>query len=313
MSNDEIKDSTISKLRYLKGVSSLKKIINEWKPDIVHAHYASSYGLIGALLNFHPFVLSVWGTDVFEFPKKNFLSKLILKFVFQKADKLLSTSKCMADEVSKYTTKKINIIPFGVDVELFKKSGRRSLFDKNDIVIGTVKKLEKVYCIDKLIKAFSILISQHPELSLKLLIVGSGTMEKELKSLAKKMSLEKDIYFTGYIPNELTINYYSEMDAAVFLSTNESFGVSILEANACEVPVVATNVGGFKEIIIDQITGILVEPDDPAAAAIAIERIITNKELCLSLTNAARERICEKYEQSKSIARLISIYQELAA
>ena len=76
----------------------------------MHAHYASSYGLIGSLMNFSPFVLSVWGSDVFEFPKLGIINKLVLKYNFFKADKILSTSNIMAKEIQLYTNKDIEVI-----------------------------------------------------------------------------------------------------------------------------------------------------------------------------------------------------------
>ena len=64
-------ENMLTKLAYIKYVAVLKRIINHFKPDILHAHYASSYGLVGSLTGFHPFVLSVWGSDVYDFPTKS--------------------------------------------------------------------------------------------------------------------------------------------------------------------------------------------------------------------------------------------------
>ena len=95
----------LSKLSYLKVLPELKKVIRDFKPDILHAHFATSYGLLGALSGFHPFILSVWGSDVFDFPKKSFLHKSILEYNLKKADRILSTSHVMAEETKIYTDK----------------------------------------------------------------------------------------------------------------------------------------------------------------------------------------------------------------
>ena len=94
-------------------------ILKTFKPQLLHANYATSYGLLGAMTGFHPFVLSVWGSDVFTFPKKSFAHKMLFKYNLNKADKILSTSRFMSQEISKYTSKKIEITPFGVDLEKF--------------------------------------------------------------------------------------------------------------------------------------------------------------------------------------------------
>ena len=94
-----------SKFKYIKTLKSVKKLIKEIKPDIVHSHYATSYGMLGALSGFHPFIISVWGSDVFDFPKKSLIHKMILKYNLKKADKILSTSQVMAKETLLYTKK----------------------------------------------------------------------------------------------------------------------------------------------------------------------------------------------------------------
>lgn len=178
-------EGSFSKLTYLKALPKVRSIIKEFKPDIVHAHYATSYGLLGALSGFSPFILSVWGGDVFSFPHKSFFHKNLLKYNLKRADKILSTSYVMATETKSYTHKDIEVTPFGVDMEQFKPMEVKSLFDKDDIVIGTVKTLEEKYGIEYLIRAFKIVSSKHKNLPLKLLIVGGGSLDSELKNLAK--------------------------------------------------------------------------------------------------------------------------------
>ena len=74
------------KVGYLKKIKKVKELINEIKPDILHAHYASSYGLLGALANYHPYIISVWGSDVYDFPIKSPIHKMIIKYNLKKAD-----------------------------------------------------------------------------------------------------------------------------------------------------------------------------------------------------------------------------------
>ena len=90
-----LRQPNLSKMRYLKSIPILKKTIKSFKPNILHAHYASSYGVIGSLIGFKPFILSVWGSDVYYFPKKNLLNGFILKQVIKSADIICSTSNPM--------------------------------------------------------------------------------------------------------------------------------------------------------------------------------------------------------------------------
>ncbi len=151
-----------SKIEYVKALPALKQAIKAFQPDVVHAHYATSYGMLGASSGFHPLIISVWGSDIYEFPIKSFLHKSFLKRNLRKADYIWSTGEAMAKEASKYTSKNIDITPFGIDLNAFKPMNVKSLFNDEDIVIGTIKSLESNYRIDLLIGAFEILNKNIP-------------------------------------------------------------------------------------------------------------------------------------------------------
>jgi len=295
-----------SKLKYLKLLPSLKGAINIFNPDILHAHYASSYGLLGALSGFHPYCISVWGSDVYEFPNTGAIAKEILKSNFKKADKIFSTSFAMLKEIEKYTNKEIEEIPFGVDINRFKKPEKD--LDKKDIVIGTIKDLEEVYGIEVLLKAFEILAKRNPLLPLKLLIVGKGSLEAELKKLSVTLGISDKVEFPGYISPDHVADYHNMIDIFMCLSHAESFGVSVVEAMACSTPVVVSNVGGLPEVVIDKKTGIVVEPDDPDSAASAIEWLLNNVEEAEKIGQNGRLHVVEKYDADVCVQKMIDNY-----
>ena len=135
--------SDAKKLDYLLHGKQLKALIDSIQPDIVHAHYLTSYGSMCAFSKVRPFWLSVWGADVYDFPKKSILHKWLVKYTLAKAAHVLSTSRAMAEETKKYTDKPIGITPFGVDMELFSPAKRTRAADDGRFVIGTVKTLAK--------------------------------------------------------------------------------------------------------------------------------------------------------------------------
>ena len=305
--NAKKRSSGFAKLSYLSALPALKKVIKEFKPDIVHAHYASSYGLLGALADFHPFIISVWGSDVFDFPNISFLHKVIIKYNLSKADKILSTSKVMAIETNKYTDKKVVVTPFGIDLDKFKPVKVNTLFDKNDIVIGTVKTLEEKYGIEYLIKAFAIVKDKHKYLPLKLLIVGAGSLSTALKKLTYDLGIEKDTVFTGKIAHEL-VPFYDNM---LSVSNSESFGVAVIEASACGKPVVVSDVGGLPEVVKDGITGIVVPPRNPQKTAEAIEKLVLDEKLCKQMGEDGRKRVAKFYDWNKNVEQMIEIYENI--
>ncbi len=304
-------ENSLFKVKYFKALPIVKKIIKNFKPDIVHAHYATSYGLIGALSGFHPYIISVWGSDIFSFPLKSPIHKMILQYNLKKADKILSTSHIMAKETKKYINKDIEVTPFGIDLEKFKPMEVESLFDKNDIVIGTVKSLEKKYGIEYLIRAFKIVSDKYADLPIKLLIVGGGSLENKLKKITKELKIESKTIFTGKVTFNDVPKYQNMLSVFVALSYNESFGVAVIEASACEKPVVVSNVGGLPEVVEDGVTGIVVPPGNPEKTAEAIEKLILNENLRKKMGKKGRERVKKYFNWDDNIRQMIRIYKNL--
>ena len=307
----------LSKINYLKVLPELKKVIRDFKPDILHAHFATSYGLLGALSGFHPFVLSVWGSDVFDFPKKSSLHKSVLEYNLKKADKILSTSHVMARETENYTGKEIEVTPFGIDTLRFRpeKADRAALtpFSEDDLVVGTIKLLETKYGINYLIEAFSTVVRKHPDLPLKLLIVGDGSERKNLESLAEKLEIKDKVYFAGMADYSKVPSFHKVIDiyAALSILDSESFGVAIVEAEGCGKPVVVSNAGGLPEVVEDGKTGFVVEKKNAAAAAEKLEKLVLDAKLREKMGKSGRERVIELYDWNENVAQMMKIYQNI--
>lgn len=298
-----------SKLSYFMVVPKVIKLVKTIKPDILHSHYATSYGLYGRLCNYHPFIISVWGSDIYEFPNGSFLKKNLLKFILKGADIVCSTSLDMAEETQKYYKMPIEITPFGVDVHKFNML--KPVLSNDFITIGIVKSLEKVYGIEYLIKAFSRLLKEMKNVKLKLLIVGEGTEKNNLIKLSIELGVIDYVTFAGAVDNKLVPEYINMMDIVCMPSLMESFGVSAVEACACGRPVIATNVGGLKEIIIDDLNGYLVTSRDYDDLADKIKKIISNKNTFLQLSLNARNQAVLKYDWNENAKIMEKIYDKL--
>ncbi len=302
------KGGMLKKISYVKEKKILKKIEKEFEPDIVHAHYASSYGLLGSFLNFHPYLISIWGSDILQFPNKNFLNRQILKRNFRKADYLLSTSKLMADEVKKYSSKKAEVIPFGVDTGVFRPLNKSN--ENNIKVIGVVKALEEVYGIEYLIRAFALLKMEITYADFELWIVGEGSLKISLSELSQELGISEQVKFLGKIPNTDLPQTMANLDIIVIPSLSESFGVVAVEALACEKPVIASDVGGLPEIIINNETGLLAEPKNPEDISKKIKELINDSVLSKRLSLAGREFVLKKYEWSKNVDQMYDFYKK---
>jgi len=301
----------IHKWKYLLAIPALRKAIRSFKPDILHAHYASSYGLLGALSGFHPLIISAWGSDIHDFPNEAPFGKQIIRFNLRRADRILCTSSAIAEEIKMYNSSEVTITPFGVDPSFFKPLHNPGFFAHDDLVIGTVKGLETVYGIDILIDCFHRLYLKKPHLPLKLLIVGGGTQESYLKRLVKTLGIEDSVVFTGMIPYDEVPLYHNMLTVYAALSRSESFGVAVLEASACAKPVVVYDVGGLKEVVKDQVSGFVIPYGNTGGVVEAFEKLVENPGLAQVLGQNGRERVIRYYNWKDNVARMIDVYNNM--
>jgi len=308
--NDYQKSGKVSKIKIVKYLPKLKKEIRLFQPDILHAHFASSYGLLGALCGFKPYIISTWGSDIFEFPRKSIIHNKLIRYNLSKTNLILATSVALKNEVCKYTSKEVLVTPFGIDTEKFKKLNIKTN-NEGTLIIGTVKSLAPQYGIDNLIKAFKILYDRNMQSRIKLLIVGDGQDRENLNILCEKLAIADDVIFKGAVDNEEIPYYLSMIDVYVALSNSESFGVAILEASACEVPVVVSDVGGLPEIVKDNETGFIVKSNNPSKAALLIEKLLRDKMLRSKMGEAGRKYVQERYNWKENVEKMIKIYQSI--
>lgn len=297
---------------YFTSVKKVKRLIKKIKPMLVNAHYATGYGLLAKLSKCTPLLLSVWGSDVYSFPKKSSLHRLILKMNLSSATAIASTSNIMAKETkSIYNHKNMFITPFGIDEFRFT---RIPTSHKKEIIIGCVKTLEEVYGIDILIKSFSMAhnrISKYNKSlanNLRLIIAGKGSQKSKLIQLTKELNISHLVEFTGYINHDKVPMMLNNFDIYVALSNSESFGVAILEASACELPVVVSDADGLVEVTIENKTALVVPKKDVNKAADALIKLITDKALREKLGIEGRKHVLENYSWEASINTMLYAY-----
>jgi len=298
-----------SKASYLAAAPSLKKMLKEWNPDILHAHYVSSYGLLGAMVNYKKYFVSVWGKDIFVVPKKSKLNQKLIEYTLEKATAIFSTSHVMAKETNLYTNKKVEVTPFGVDIEQFHPAPDGQEADEK-IIIGTVKALEDKYGIADLVKGFALFHKEFP--NSELLITGDGPQRAEYEQLAKDLGIADVTTFTGKVPNTEVPAIIRKMSIFAVPSTedSESFGVAAVEGMACGVPVVVSNVGGLPEVVVQDVTGIVVDKNSPDQLATAFKKLARNSDLRAVMGRAGVAHVKEHYSWVDNAHYMLSLYEK---
>lgn len=299
------------KLKYLLTGKKIKRIIQKINPDIINVHYATSYGAAMALSGINNYILSVWGADIYDFPKKSPLHQALLRFSLNKAACLFSTSRAMASEAKKYTDKKFIITPFGVDMDLFNPNKRTRTKNDSIFVVGTVKGLSDKYGIADILRAVAE-IKKKNTIPIRLRIAGKGSQEKEYRKLACELGIDDITLWLGFVSQEEAAKEWANMEVAIIPSTleSESFGVSAVEAQACKTTVIISDIPGLMEATKPGITSIVVPRNDAKSIAKVIEQLYENPELRYKYAEAGREFVYKKYEINACFNYIQNKYSE---
>lgn len=302
---------------YYMNYPFAKKTIQSIKPDVVNTHYASGYGTLSRLINFKPTLLSVWGSDLLLFPYAKKRNMKILIKNLRAANAIATTSNVLKEQTNHFLTspKEIFLTPFGVDLNLFSPNYN---YSEEFITIGIVKSLEEVYGIRYLIEAISILLKvlsikgyENISEKIRLLIVGGGSQLSSLELIVKNLKLENITTFTGSVPHSNVPQYLKKIDIYCAPSLSESFGVAVIEASACALPVIVSNVGGLPEVVINNETGFLVEPKDAENIAEKLFELVINKNKRRIMGSRGRDFVYNFYNWQTNVLQLEQTYMKI--
>lgn len=311
ITNAKAASSDFAKLAYLTCAREARRVLNEVQPDIVNAHYASSYGALAALACERPYILSVWGSDIYDFPNKSPLHRALLKFSLGRATTLFSTSRAMAEEAAKYTDKAFQITPFGVDTTLFHPRPR----DHGDaFVVSIVKTLSPKYGIDVLIEAAAEVVARRPDIPLKLRIAGTGPDEAMLKAFACGLGLQDKVEWLGFISQEEAAKVWADADVAVVSSSSssESFGVAAVEAQACGTPVIVADTPGLLEATAPGRSSLVFPRGNAHMLSNQLIKLFEDTVLRQQLGRFGRQFVLEEYSYSKCFGEIESLFVDFA-
>lgn len=299
-------------------VKKLKRAINRIKPDLVHAHYVTSYGGLALLSGFRPLIVTAWGSDVLIAPKNSLIARITVSNVFEKSELITCDAFHMKKAIMKFGVpeSKIKIINFGIDIERFspgKKNER--LLEKlgilsNQKVVISLRRLGEIYNVETLIKAIPLIINKFP--SVKFLIVGEGSRKEYLENLAGKLEVSSKVNFVGFVPNEKLIEYLKVSD--IYVSTSLSDGgiaSSTAEAMACKLPVVITDVADNKEWVKDGENGYLIPVKSPQKLAEKVIYLLQRDNLRKEMGEKGREMVELKNSYKKEMGKMEKIYKKI--
>ncbi len=287
----------------IAAYKKIKNIINEFKPDIVHTH-ASKAGTLGRLAAFSckvPKVVHTFHGHVFHsyfgFAATTFY-KNIERFLAKRSDAIIAISEKQKIELSEIhgicPQNKISVIPLGFDLIKFnsnieeKRASFRKKYELSDeiICIGIIGRLVPVKNHQLFLQAFHQVTNKTSK-KIKAFIVGDGELRDDLFNLCKTLGLtysyvdqpnhSNQVIFTSWIKE--VDHVLAGIDVAALTSFNEGTPVSLIEAQACNKPIVTTNVGGIENVVIPNETALLCENNNLDEFTAALLRIVEDDEL----------------------------------
>ncbi len=305
----------------------ISEAVSKENPDIVHAHAPVILGVQGIIAakrrkipvvatyhthfpDYVPHLLKGKLPEVLQGLSSMTVKKMI-KAVYSLVDVATAPTKELARELRSYGIRNVQYLPNGVNFKRFKATeGRRERFRKKyglggkGVVLYTGRiSFEKK--LDKLIEAFKIIERKDRAL----LIVGGGPYLKQFREFAKSMAV-KNTRFTGFVSDKEMAAAYACGHIFTSASDSETFGLTFIEAMHHGMPAIGVSRLGAKELIEDGKNGILVRPDDVAAMAAAMEKLLEDRKLAKELgRNAAI--FAEQYSIENSTRRMIRIYKRL--
>jgi glycosyltransferase involved in cell wall biosynthesis len=261
-------------LKFFKVRLLLKKI----KPDILHAHYATSYGITAALTNFHPLIISGWGSDILVSTKSSKIMRYLIKWALKKSDAVTIVADHMLESVVSLgiPQSKVKIITHGINTNLFHKI---QVEKHKKFTFVCTRNLEPLYNHIQLLEAFEILIDKGVKVDL--ILIGDGSLKKDLIAWVEQRNLLQKIRFLGRISQEEMLLELNKSHVFITVSTTDGDVVSLVEAIACGNYCIASDIPANRSWIKHNVNGLIVPLFDKEALANAMIESIKNYS-CIS-------------------------------
>ena len=293
-----------------------KKIIKEFQPDIIHSGYVWQVGILPAMAGFHPHLSMPWGSDILIEPDNSFIIKHLVKKVMKQCGHI----QCDAEFVKKkiindygIQMNKITVFPWGIDLNLFKKADKAASrvnlnIDGNTFVIVFNRHFEPVYGIKDLMEGFNIFSKGKNDVLM--LMLSEGSQKNDALKFITENKLEDKINLIGRVANTELPSVLNASDVYVSTSLSDGSSLSLLEAMACGLGIVVTDVPAIKEWVSGE-NGMVVPRKSPYDIAKALESYYQNRQLLGSHGIKNIEIAALRCDWDQNYLKLKEIYSRL--
>ena len=314
--------------RFTLPIGQLIFQLEKNKPDIIHTHTQFTVGweavqsarvlkipIVGTNHTFYDHYLKHVRLDF------NWMKKLTWKYTvgyYNRCDLVLSPSRALADVMKAQKLKKpVEIIPNPINLDFFQPPSNQTARKKFKAALGISGK-SIVYMgrvsyeknIDKALRAFALILKKKPKL--KFVIVGDGQEKRRLEELANRLNIQKSTIFTGFLSGSKLVEALQANELFLTASKSENMPLSVLEAMACGLPVVAVAALGIPEIVREGENGLLARSDDPEELAKNILKLLDNEQMLAKFSKMSH-RLAENYLPEKICQMHEDVYNRVIA
>ena len=295
-----------------------KQVIERSKPDLIHCFFtlpSGSFGLYCKKIYKIPYVISALGADVpgfnigdWRLDAYHSLTKSLSKSIWKNSSYVVANSKSLQETCKRFSPNRdIKTITNGVDIEIFYPDKNKK-FDSSEVQLLFISRLMPQKGIDILIKACALL-NKKGTTNFKLTIVGEGHLKSLMFSLIERFNLKKNINFLGWKDLDELPDIYRSADIFILPSVMEGMSSVVLQAMASGLPIVASRVKGFEEIVEENLNGLFAEYNNPEEFAVAIEKLIKSPDLREKMSQKSLEK--SKLFSWETISRqYLELYKE---
>ena len=308
------------RLRLLRSADarrSLRASLARIRPDVLHAHYLTRYGWLARLSGFHPYAITVWGSDILVTAPASLRARIWARLALGGADLVTADSSDLARAAIRAGARpeRVRLVQFGVETERFSPAPpperlRQDLALAGQRVVFSPRSIKPVYRQDIVVDA----VARLPE-DVSLIMTSASADAGELAAIESRLGalgLTARVRIVAPIPHDDMPGYYRLADVVVSVPTSDGTPVSLLEAMACGRPIVATDVPSVREWLGPLAPDALVRIGDAAGTAEAIRSMLSSgPERRAELGAAFRGVIVERADHEKHMLAVEDMYRSL--
>jgi glycosyltransferase involved in cell wall biosynthesis len=309
----------VKPLHYLAALGRVKRILRAVRPDLLHVHFLTGYGYWGAFSGFHPFVMTVWGDDVYLTPHQSFLKGRLASHALRRADLVTGDSRDILEHAVGMGAdpNACRVVQWGVHLDRFRPDApsdvraRLGIPSGARVVISIRSFTQPYYNIDVIVGIVPAVLRARP--NTHFIFAGNEGDDAAFRALAGRLGIDERAHFVGRIPHDELPAYLTASDAFITVPSVDATAVSLLEAMACGTPVIVSSLASALEWVTDGESGLVVPPRDAPALEAAVLRLIDSASLRSALGERSAAIVRERADHEVHMARMEALCEELVA